>query len=324
MKFSSRNLKIILAICIIYSILGAVFGTLYVAVLIQYPPAREDWSFISRPIFLYGIFACCLWMVTKISKTRIAKDTYYFVFIVVGVSLITMLLGNIGLKLDLSFDHIVAISIGISTPLSCLIAGYSKRTVIARLKRLGLDQGVTLFAIALLTLVPIISYPPYARILSRGTIHVLPSLVFQTTPNTTLVNGQIKGSTFLAEISALQNQTFEAERFIDINVANWGNEPNTFQFVVSSFKGSLESIRQLELDVMSSSNREKVFFIDNEGVLQCNQTALLLQTHDRLSLSVKYVVADQAIANIYPSISISILEDNIILKTISIVLKGNQ
>jgi hypothetical protein len=323
MKFSSRSLKIILAVCTIWLILGVVFGTLSVAVLVQYPPAREDWSLIRGTIFFYAMFACCLWVVTKILKTRIAKDTYYFIFIVIGVSLITMLLGNIGLKLGLAFDQIVTLSIVISTPLSCLIAGYSKRTVIARLKRLGLDQGVTVFAIALLTLVPIINYPISVSFISSGTIHVLPNLVFQTTPNTTLVNGQIEGSTFVAEISTLQNPTFEAERFVDINMTNWGDKSVTFQFVVSSFKGSLEAIRQLELDVMSSSNREKVFFIDNEGVLQCNHTAFLLQTHDKLSLSVRYVIAGQTLANNYPSISISILEDNTILKTISVFLKGN-
>jgi hypothetical protein len=323
MKFSLRNIrKIILASCVIFSILSAVLGTFYVAVLIQYPPARANWSFIVWSIFLYGTCTCSLWGVTKLSKTRIGKDTYYFIFIVVGVSLMTMVLGNIGLKLGLSFDQIVAISILISTPLSCLIAGYSKKTVITRLKKLGLDQGVTLFAIVLLALVPIISYPTLIFSFHQ-TLYVLPNLVFQTTPNTTMVNGQIKGSTFLAEISALQNEIFEAERFVDANMTNWGNESVTFQFAVSSFNGSLESIRQLELDVLSSSNREKVFFIDNEGVLQCNQTTLLLQTSDKFSFSIRYVVAGQAIPNIYFSISVSIFEHNTILKTVNIILNGS-
>lgn len=320
--FSGKIRKALIIGCAICSIFSLVVGTLYAALLVQYPPARANWLYIGFPIFLYSMFAGFFWGLTKLSKTRISKDTYYFVFIVVGVSLITMLLGNIGLKLGLSFDLIVAISIIASTPLSCLMAGYSKRTVIARLKRLGLDQGVTLFAITLLAVVPIISYQ--AQIFSfHETLYVLPNLAFQTTSNTTLVNGQINGSTFLADISTLQNQTFEANRFVDINVTNWGNESITFQFAISSFRGNFEYIKQLELDALSNSSRAELLFIDNEGALQCNQTTLTLKTQENLSFSVICLITGQAVSNTYPSISISISDHNTILKTISMILRAN-
>jgi hypothetical protein len=297
-----------------------------IAVLIQYPPARTDWSWIGLTVFFCGFFVFSLFEWMKLSNNRIAKDTYYFVCIVLGVSLLTMLLGNIYFKLGIAFDQIAAISIVVSTPLSCLIAGYSKKTVVARLKRLGLDQGVTLFAIVLLALMPIIKYPITLwshTITIKQTIIAPPNLVFLTTPNTTLVNGQMKGAIFLANISTAQNQTFEAERFVEINVTNWGNQSITFQFATSSFSGNFESIRELELDAISRSETKTLFFIDNEDVVECSPTTLLIEPHDNFFFSVKCLITGQTVSNSYPSISITISNQDTILKTISIVLKGS-
>lgn len=197
--------------------------SLSAAILIQYPPARGNPGLYlglgSGLVLLAGVL-----LVTKgVFKTRISKDTCFFVLFVIAISLSTHILANLVLDLEVPFQTVTAISVVVSTPLSCVAAGYSRRTLKNRLKKLGLNKGITLVAILVLSLIPIIEYPRW--IFSHlHTVYVLPSLKFRSTENTPSVNGQINSSGFYAEVPIYENRTFEANRIVELAITDWDNE----------------------------------------------------------------------------------------------------
>lgn len=324
LKIKTKKLKAIqVAFYIISAIVLFYSASWLAALLIQYPPARQDiWVLF---VFAFSIAGFILSVIgaKEQTNTKFSKETYYSTLLFIGISLSFLIFANILLRLEISSEHIITISVLVSTPLSCVMAGYAKRTIKNRLKRLGLNRGTTLVTIFILASIPIIEFNPFSGFISlpsRGTI--LPNLMFQSTENTPGVNGQINNSGFFAEIPIRENRTFELEKIVELAVANLGNQSSDFTFYMTGFKGNSEFLNQFELYVMSSSERVCVVNMDN-GVICCNQTMISLEPNNKLSLDIRCTGAEtftfQATLSLHLSISCHgrlLQKTNILLRTV--------
>ena len=290
-----------------------------IAFLIQYPPARGNLLFVFGLGLGIGVLVFSFLEAKRMTNTKISKETCYFVLLVTTISLSAHVLTNLILNLEIPYQYIVTISVLVSTPLSCIMAGFSKRTLVHRLKRLGLNRGVTLVIIFILTLMPIIEYSPFLQrtLKSKGT--VAPNLIFQSTINTAFVNGQVNSSGFFAEVPIHENRTFEAEKIVELAAPN-SNKTIDLHFYVTHFMGNFECLKQLELYVTSSSERVNVVNMAN-GVVYSNQTIVLLQPNTTLALDIKCSGANNLVLNTTLGLSLSVSYKGYSLQMINIILK---
>lgn len=260
------------------------------------------------------------------TKSKISKETCYFALSVIMISLLVFVLANLILGFGVPFQYIITFSVLVSTPLSYLIAGYTRKTLKGRIRKLGLNQGITLVAIFVLTLLPIVQYPVQLIITTRGRLYfnVLPNLVFQTTENTSSVKGQINSTGFFLELLVYENRCFEAEKIVELAITNWGNESIDLQFLVTGLKGNFEFLKELQLSAVQSLEKADVIYVDNSGTIQCNQTGLYWKPCNTLSLDIKCTGSWTLVSNSTLSICLSVLHHEYSLQRINIVFKTTK
>lgn len=288
MHLLKKNLRSIrIAFFVILTIVLLILCAHNTALLIQYPPARDDLVLILGygPSIALLIFS--FWMVMWLNKTKLGKDTCFFVVLVIAFSLSGFILANIVFRAGFPIQWTIAISVFISTPLACKMAGYSKKTLRNRLRKLGLNQGITLATIIILALMPIIQFSPSIYTLyfpqQAMVVDVASNVIFQHAVNTSDVNCQINSSGFFAEVPIYENRTFEAEKILEL--ANLGSKSVDLHFYVTGFMGNFEFLKHLEFYLVSSSERVSIVNMDS-GVVYCNQTTVSLKPNSTLSLGI--------------------------------------
>jgi len=315
LKKNLRNIQIVffivLAVVLLYIVSAGI------ALFIQYPPVRGDLMFIFGVVSSIALLIFAFSMAMRLTKTKLSKETCFFVLLVITISISFFILANLIFKLEFPIQWIIAVSVLISTPLSCIMAGYSKKTLMDRLKKLGLNQGITIITIIILALIPII-HPFVLRI--RATGYILPNLIFQNAANTSSVNGRINSSGFFAEVPIYENRTFETENIVELAIPNRGNESIDLQFCVISFMGNFELLKHLEVYLISGSERVSVVNMTN-NVVYCNYTIVSLKLNNTLSLGITCTGANNLTSNETLGLSLSVFCHDHPLRKINILLK---
>jgi len=303
-----------LAFYIVLTLICFYVASWSMAILIQLPPARGNYT-------LYVILCCSIGAVViavveikKLTKTKFSRASYLFVLFTISISSLLFVLLNLICKLSMAIDRLIALSVLVSTPLSCVVAGYSKRTIIKELKKLGLDNGITLIALLTLSLIPIIQYPYSFHFTNTAT--VLPDVVFYGTENTTYVNGLVNSSGFFATVPILQNRTFLAEDIVELAATNSVRNIE-LRFGIASFVGNFNLLEDLEVYAVSGQDRVSVISLDN-GYVQCANQETLLKSNSTFLLSIRCAGASFVATNEILALSLSIFYSEALIQTIHI------
>lgn len=321
MQLSKKRVRSIqLAFLVVSTVTLLYTVCFFIAVLIQYPPARGDCvsyiglgsSIILATLSIYGV--------KRRAKTKFSKESYYFVFLVIAISLLLFMWGDLILELGISVQLIATLSVLISTPLSIAMAGYSRRSFMKKLKKLGLNNGITLATIFILSLIPIMQFPIviYSHT-EKG--FVLPNLIFHSTENTSRVNGLINGSGFFAEVPVYENRSFEAEKIVELIISN-PNATIDLHFHILSFMGDFSWLEYFELYVLSSE-RAIIINMDN-GFVQCKQAQVVLNSSNPLLLGVRSTGMSPLNSNVTLGLSLSICYHDFLLQKINFSLRALQ
>ena len=322
MRLLKKKLKSIQVV--FYSISAIVlfyFSSWIVAIFIQYPPARGDLGLIFALAYSIAMFVLSVSMAKKTTKTKFSKETFYFILLVLTISSLFFVLANLVLRLEISVEIVVTISVLVASPLSCRIAGYSGRTLKNRLKKLGFSRGITLATIFILGSMPIIRLSSTYSLYIPSTGYVLPNLIFQSTENTSSVKGLINSSGFFAQVPIYENRTYDAENIVELVITNPGNEPDDLHFHIASFIGDFGLLKHLELSVISNSERINVVNVDN-GFVQCNEPKVFLYPNNALLLSVECTGTSPLTIDSTLGFSVSISHRDDLLQKINISLKA--
>ena len=302
----------------IFALAFTYFACYFSVIVISYPPSRGD------PLLVVGLVLSSIGLPVafsewkRISRTKVSKESCYFVFIVLSLVFVLLIFGNHILKLGLPNELIVTISILIASPASLLIAGYSRKTLVRRLKSLGFDQGITFATILMLTLMPILRQSVLAYAIIRASGRLAPNLVFQSTDTTSSVNGVINASGFFLDVPFYTNQTFQAHKVVELS-ASYLENPIDLQFTVTGLKGSFEFVDELELTVDSDSARVDLISTRN-GFLYNDQSHVVLMPGSSLSLDARSVGTDFSASNGVAYLLMSVCCDDKVLQTINIAL----
>jgi hypothetical protein len=178
-------------------------------------------------------------------ETKITKQTYAFAFLVTAISSTLHVIGNFILKFDLSLEFIVLFSIIISTPLSCILSGYARGTLLTKLKDLIMDQGITLLTLLILSSIPIIQFATYqTKIINTGTI-AGPPVIFEEGNDTAQINYALTNVLFEAQTTLESNSTILFNQIAKIS--NQISYEVELSYFFEWFHGNINEIEQLRI-----------------------------------------------------------------------------
>lgn len=288
MRFKEKNLRFFVAILggllAVFLFYCTVF--IYIVALQLYLLGIVDMlSMVVGTVSLVGFFVS-LYVTIELLKTKISRETYFFVLIVAVFAVSSHLMLNFVLNIDFPFQWIVTFSIIVGTLVSCVFAGYSRRTIWKKLRRLGLTQGITLMTIFLLASIPVIEVlrkQTTALVLSTGQISY-ENIVFENGNDITKVQAQINNSVFRAEIP-INSDTLLVARQI-VNVTN--RSPNSLDLKVSleDFGGNLSEVKLLKVFLTFRNGSEIYPFNMTNGNVKYEQVHLSMKGYVTIAIGV--------------------------------------
>lgn len=230
-----------------------------------------------------GCLSCGVYVTKRLLKTRILKETFFFAFFVVSLSFLSHIVLNLVLKTNFSLQLIVTFWVIVGTPISGLVTGYSERTIWRRLRRSSLNRGVTLVAILLLVLIPIIEILP-SIVAIQNTAYVTSLGMFEDGNDIARVQGKITKSVFTAEVPIPSDIVFEAKQMV--NVTNRSNAHLRLNVYLEDLSGNLSKIRRLEI-FFTLENRSECFFLTvNNGNVKYEEIGLTMKGQETITVGV--------------------------------------
>ena len=228
----------------------------------------------------------CAYLAIGWPRTKILKETYFYVAFVPLFSILLYVILKLGLNVDFPVQPLIVISIVSGTLLSCVFAGYSTRKTLIRLRRLGLTQGITIFTLILLGLIPIIEILPTVtswKLRSMGFI-TYEDIVFESGSDTTKVQGQISKSVFTAKVPIPTDITFIAERAV--NITNKSPNSLDLKIYLEGLRGNLSKVRQLKIFFILGNGSEICPFSINNGNVKCEEVCLGMKSRAPITMGV--------------------------------------
>lgn len=193
---------------------------------------------------LFFIFVgVTVFVIKNLMKTKIARQTYIFPFLVLAFSSLFHVIWNIILKLNWSLESIALLSIIVSTPLSVLLAGFASGKMWAKMKDLVTEQGITILTVIILSALPIIRIASTINLQSTGTIVRGSPVIFEKGNDIGQVNYTLTDSLFEAEKILELNTTSLSNQIVKIS--NKMNEEIEVTYFVEGFHGDITEIEQL-------------------------------------------------------------------------------
>lgn len=241
---------------------------------------------LSMTVGTVGAAGClvCVYVTVQLLRTKILRETYFFIVLVPLFSFLGYIMLNFMLKIDFPLNLSVAISIVLATPLSHVFAGYSKRTLWRKLRSMGLNHGITLLTVIFLLLIPIIEILPSTTFVRSIGVVKYQDIVFEIGNDATKVQGQIAKSVFTAEVPIPSDTTFVAKQAV--NVTNQSPASLDLKIYLEDLSGNLSKVRQLKI-FFTLGNGSEIFplSVDN-GNLKYKEVSLSMKSQATVAIGV--------------------------------------
>lgn len=222
----------------------------------------------------------------RLAKVRIKKETYWFILLVICFCASFESILNLVLQFSFPTEWIVTISIILATPMSCSLAGYSRRTFWSKLKNLGLDQGMTILMLVILASVPIIKLTVEARFYSTGTVITGP--IFQIGNSTAISKAAATGPTFSVDIPLVPGSLLVGEQ-----IAIFRNRANAmFNINISApiFSGNISGIKQFTVGFISDNGNRTYPISFKDSRLDIEEGYMQLDRYTNVSIELTCLV----------------------------------
>lgn len=307
MRKKEKRLAILGIILAVFLFGVAAIGWIATAQLYQIGMIDVFWIIIG----IISTAGCLIWIYVawRVLKTKALKETFFFALFVVSLSILSHITINIILGQNFSIGSIITFWTIVGVPASAIFAGYSQRTVLKRLRRLGLSQGVTLLALIFLILAPIIETSPvtyYHR--EIGTISS--AGLFENGNDTAKVQGQIFKSVFTAEIPFNSNIVFIAGQMV--NITNRSNACLDLKIRLEDLSGNLSTVREFRILLTLGNGSEISLFSIDDGNVKYGEVYLSMK--GRTTVAIGFISLGQNLSPVdiaFVSLSMRCYENNI-------------
>lgn len=226
----------------------------------------------------------CMYLTIQLLKTRIFKETYFFVVFVFLFSAASHVILKFVLKIDFPPQWLITSSIVIGTPLACVFGGYSKRTVQMRLRKLGLTQGITLVTLFVLVSLPVIEVLPTIATWRLTSVGHIFGIAFESGNDAAKVQGQIVKSVFTAEVPIPSDAVFVAKQAV--NITNQGSQKVDLKVYLEDLSGNLSKVKQLKIFFALRGGSEICPLSINNGNLKYEEVYLSIESHATVTMGV--------------------------------------
>ena len=244
---------------------------------------------LSLAVGTIAIASCvvCVYLALRLLKKKISKETYFFVFLVLLFSVLGYVALRIILRIDFPNDLLVVASVILAAPISWVLAGYSDRTFYAKMRSMGLDNGVTIITLILLIAMPLVQVQlqGISTVSNRGQIYYeQPSVLFQNGNDTTKVQGQVNSTAFTAKVPIGPDSVFEATQVL--NITNQSPNDLDLKIHLEDLNGNFSRVKQLEIFFAIGNVSKTPFLSFNNGNLNYEEIALTMESNATITMGV--------------------------------------